>query len=262
MRGFLLVLSAIALSGCSSNGARIDANARGASLVRYESAALGFRTLIYMKAPLDRSEPLYIFLEGDGAPWRGGVIPNDDPTTRDPVALELLKRTARGGAYLTRPCYHRMPGPRCTPDRWTGARYSEEVIAVMAEAVHEAMRLAEASRATLVGYSGGGVLAVLLAERVNKIDAVVTLGANLDIDAWTRRHGYLRLEGSLNPAHSEREHVWREVHLQGARDANVPPDTTDAYFARYPNAERRVIEDFDHVCCWVDAWPGILEREE
>ena len=48
---------------------------------------------------------------------------------------------------------------------------------------------------TFVGYSGGGVLAVLIAERLDNVAGVITVGANLDTDAWTEHHGYLPLTG-------------------------------------------------------------------
>jgi hypothetical protein len=130
----------------------------------------------------------------------------------------------------------------------------------MAAAVRKAAALLGAERVEIVGYSGGGVLAVLIAERLENVERLTTIGANLDIEAWTEHHGYLPLEHSLNPARSERSHPWREVHLQGARDTRVPPATTAAYFVRYPSAQRRVLEEFDHLCCWVEAWPRLLSQ--
>ena len=43
---------------------------------------------------------------------------------------------------------------------------------------------------------------MLLAERLEMTQAVVTIAANLDTDAWTELHGFSALEGSLNPAAS------------------------------------------------------------
>jgi hypothetical protein len=254
----LLILSLLAfLAGCISNGRRIDARADEEGLVRSAIEAAGHASLIYMK---HGAPPFIVFLEGDGIPWRRGVEPNDDPTTGKPIALELLVRTAQAGAYVTRPCYQGLRDERCTSDLWTGARYSDEVVQSMAAAIREAARRAQAPSITLVGYSGGGSLAVLVAERLDHVDAVITIAANLDIEAWTQHHRYLPLTGSLNPARSTREHPWREIHLQGGNDKVAPPSTTDAYFERYRAAQRRLIADYDHVCCWIDAWPKLLEE--
>ena len=200
---------------------------------------------------------LTVFLEGDGRPWVRGAEISFDPATRRPIALDLLARTPPPVAYIVRPCYVSTRDAGCTPDLWTSARYSQAVVASVAAAIRDAMRRASASEARLVGYSGGGALAVLVAERLERVGGVTTIGANLDVDAWTKHHGYLPLERSLDPARSPRPHPWPELHLQGERDENVPPNTTDAYFERYPDAQRRVLAGFDHACCWVEAWPDI-----
>lgn len=220
-----------------------------------------FRTLIFMRRePGHDGRSLAVFIEGDGRPWRAGTEPSADPTTGNPIALKLLAQTPQPAAYVTRPCYHELPGSCCTPERWTSERYSEEIVSSMAIAVRAAVQRASAHDFVLVGYSGGGVLAVLVAERLDNVAAVITVGANLDTDAWTRHHRYLPLTGSLNPALSTTEHRWPEVHLHGARDSVVPPSTAAAYFQRYPRAKQTIIDEYDHVCCWVENWPQLWEE--
>ena len=257
MRLLLAIAFSFLITGCASNARRIDARAAAAGLERTLVDAAGHASLIYLRRG---APPFVVFLEGDGAPWKGGREPSDDPTTRQPIALELLLRSPVAGAYVTRPCYHRLGDDRCSPEHWTSARYSEEIVASMASAVREAMQSASAARVTLIGYSGGGVLAVLVAERLENVSAVVTIAANLDTDAWTERHDYLPLSQSLNPARSERAHPWAELHFQGENDDRVPPESTDAYFKRYPSATRETLAGYDHVCCWLDAWPKIWRQ--
>jgi dienelactone hydrolase len=249
------LLLALFLAGCTTNAIRIERLAGSLGLTRSVVDAGGFRSLLFMRsgaAPQDA--PLTIFIEGDGVPWRGGMEPSLDPTTADPIALKLLAQTPPPAAYVSRPCYQDMTGPRCTAERWTIERYSDEIVSSMTEVVRTAEVRASARKLVLVGYSGGGVLAVLIAERLDNVAAVVTVGANLDTDAWTQHHGYLPLTGSLNPALSTAAHRWPETHLYGARDAVVPPSTTAAYFKRFPQARQQIIEGYDHVCCWVDNW--------
>ena len=52
----------------------------------------------------------------------------------------------------------------------------------------------------MIGYSGGGTLAQLVAEKFTQTRAVVTLAGNLDLAAWVQLHDYTPLGGSLNPA--------------------------------------------------------------
>jgi hypothetical protein len=261
MRSASSLFLALFLAGCASNAGRIDALAGSLGMSRSVLEAGGFRSLLYMRSAAGPEDaPLAIFIEGDGVPWHDGMEPSLDPTTGNPLALKLLAQTPAPAAYVSRPCYQEMTGPRCTPERWTMQRYSEEIVSSMTEAVRTAAQHANAQKVTLVGYSGGGVLAVLIAERLDNVAAVITVGANLDTDAWTRHHGYLPLSGSLNPASSTAEHRWPEIHLYGARDPVVPIATTDAYFARFPHAQRKVMDDYDHVCCWVQQWPTLWEK--
>jgi pimeloyl-ACP methyl ester carboxylesterase len=259
------LLLALFLAGCTTNASRIEKLAATLGMTRSTVEARGFRSLLFMRAvPEARNasaaRSLAIFIEGDGVPWRGGTEPNPDPTTADPIALKLLAQTPLPAAYVTRPCYQRMTGPRCSPERWTIERYSDEIVVSMAEVVRAAAQRAQASSVVLVGHSGGGVLAVLIAERLDNVAAVITLGANLDIDAWTRHHRYLPLTGSLNPASSMATHPWPETHLYGARDAKVPAATAAAYFRRFPQAQQQIVEGYDHVCCWVEHWPTLFEQ--
>jgi dienelactone hydrolase len=113
----------------------------------------------------------------------------------------------------------------------------------------------------LIGYSGGGALAVLMAPGVPATRAVITIAANLDVAGWARLHGYLPLERSLDPASQPPLSAGIEQrHLIGGRDTNIPESLNGGYLQtlgadriwRYPT--------FDHVCCWVQQWPALLER--
>jgi dienelactone hydrolase len=253
-----LLLLALFLAGCTSNATRIEELAAALGMTRSVVVTDAFRSPIFMRgAPGPQHATLAIFIEGDGVPWEGGRQPSLDPATRDPVALKLLAQTPVSAAYVARPCYHDMSGERCTPERWTMERYSDEIVSSMTDVVRTTALQAKARSVVLVGYSGGGVLAVLIAERLDNVSAVITVGANLDTDAWTRHHDYLPLSGSLNPAASAAQHRWPETHLYGARDQNVLPVTAEAYFKRYPGAQRRIVDANDHVCCWVEQWPQL-----
>ena len=261
------MLATLLLGGCTSAGQRLDQRAREAGLETVHITAGEFPSIVYLKrsAAADHATgsisagPLTIFLESDGIPWRDGRQPSTDPTTLQPVALEILMRSAGPSAYISRPCYNGVRSDKCNVEHWTGARYSTEIVESMVATVREAQRRVGAESVSFVGYSGGGALAVLVAEQLDNVVSVITVAANLDTDAWTEHHKYLRLSQSLNPALSDKPHPWPELHLRGANDGVVPPATTERYFARYPRAQQRTIEGFDHVCCWVQEWPAISE---
>ncbi len=111
----------------------------------------------------------------------------------------------------------------------------------------------------LIGYSGGGTLAALLASRLRSVRALVTVAGNLDIEAWTHLHGYSELRGSLNPALLPKlDPRVRQFHFQGGRDSVVPPHLTSRFAARQPKARFIVFREFGHHCCWEEQWPEML----
>ena len=205
---------------------------------------------------------LHVYLDGDGSPWIGGRLPAADPTPRRPLALALLDRDPAAVLYLNRPCYGVRPMPAaCRPALWTGERYSPPVVEALDRALDRARERLGPRRLVLMGYSGGGALALLLATERDDVDAVITVAANLDTAAWTRHHGYEPLTGSRNPAQLRPlpPSVIR-WHLVGGRDRRVPPAVTRSGAAADPRARLLEYPEFDHVCCWVDAWPDLLSR--
>jgi hypothetical protein len=249
-----------ALAGCASGPERIDHAASAAGLRRSIVNGTAFRHIVYRNA-VTGSAPLFVFLDGDGRPWSDdGLQPRPDPTTRNPLALKLLMRTPAPAIYVSRPCYQQVVDAGCSSESWTSGRYSGVVVASMAAAIRDAAGSGGFQKIVLVGYSGGGALAVLAAEQLETVAGVVTIAANLDTDAWASYHHYLPLSASLNPAASNRTHPWREIHLTGAHDTVVPATTTAAYFSRYPDANQWPYADSDHVCCWIAQWPQVFER--
>jgi pimeloyl-ACP methyl ester carboxylesterase len=206
---------------------------------------------------------LVLFIEGDGSPWVGGGRQiAADPTPRVPLALELAVSTPASVLYLGRPCYLevRRP-PECSEALWTSKRYSSEVVASMSAAAAAYIAEGHFEQVLIVGYSGGGTLAALMAADLPQVSGLVTIAGNLDPEVWTQLHGYLPLEGSLNPslepALPARLKQW---YLVGERDRNLPAAATARYFARIPQDRVWSYARFDHRCCWVQAWPSIFAR--
>jgi pimeloyl-ACP methyl ester carboxylesterase len=151
----------------------------------------------------------------------------------------------------------------CQPELWTVGRYSEPVVASMTVATRRLIESGGHDGALLIGYSGGGALALLVAERLELVHAVVTLAANLDIDAWTTLHGYSPLATSINPVTVAGTRIGlRHRHLTGAEDGNVPPVVQRRLMEQLPADSFRTVAGFDHRCCWVERWPELLAGVE
>jgi hypothetical protein len=221
---------------------------------------LAFRHVVYRNDRDASGRELHVYLDGDGTPYRRPDRVAADPGPDDPLMLRLMAHDAAPSVYLGRPCYDRVHGDaNCTPAYWTLRRYSPEVVASLETVLRTEIGRSHAVRVVLFGHSGGGTLAVLLADRVPEVTRVVTLGANLDPDAWCKLHHYSPLAGSLNPTQSPPHREKLDVlHLVGADDRNTPPFLVrDAAHLR--GEAVRVLPNVDHTCCWESLWPRVLD---
>lgn len=237
----------ILLWGCSSTSSSdsVGADAQVISLP-------GGRYLLHAVEHAGEGTHALVFIEGDGRPWRaGGRIISDDPTPRNTPMHDRMLRAQSPALYLGRPCYFQKSSPDCSFLLWTFARYSQTVV----DSMHGGLlywleQHPHVGEVTLVGHSGGGVLALLLAEKVPQARKVIAIAAPLDIDAWADLHGYERLFGSLNPAQQEQ---WRpnvsRLLVFGRQDSEVPPDLFARVAHNIPGARVLVVEDAGHGCC-------------
>lgn len=261
----LALLSALALApgGCTTpHAGNVSTLAASAGIHEQLVDGTQFRHRLFANTAARSSPaqgPLLVFLEGDGSPWtHGGRRVASDPSPRQPLAFHLFAGTQLPAWYITRPCYSGLGSEACRPELWTSGRYSEEVVRSLATALHARLRHDGHQRVVLVGYSGGGVLATLLAPRLAEAIGVVTVAANLDVGAWSRLHGYLPLDQSLDPAQQPGLPDLPQVLLTGARDTNVPLASVAAYLERNPRTTVITHPRFDHRCCWVEQWSAIL----
>lgn len=210
------------------------------------------------------SEELAVYLEGDGVAWETRFLPSSDPTPARPLALRLaIQDPLPKAIYLGRPCqYVGAEAPPCRVEWWTSHRYAPAVVQSLSEAIDAAKALAGARTVHLVGYSGGGALAALLAAARRDVGSVITVGANLDHAGWTALHGDSALTGSLNAADvAEAVQSVPQVHFVGGKDTMVPPRLVQAYLARMSDRSSvlvRVVPAHDHECCWPETWPALV----
>jgi len=264
LRRSWIILIAALLCACVTPVERFDRRAASLGFASIDLQGEAFHHLAYIAGVLERSDTLHVYVEHDGTPWVDLTHPAADPTPRRPFALELMAEDSGPRLFLGRPCYFARveeieSRSVCTPLLWTHQRYSPQVIASMVAALRSFLTQHPFRRVVLIGYSGGGTIAWLMAARVPETAAMITVAANLDTDYWTRIHDYSPLAGSLNPAlMPPLPSTISQFHYVGGRDRNVPPSVVQSFSRRHP--EGRVIEvaDFDHECCWIERWPIML----
>ena len=257
-----VLLSVLALQlGCSS---ALKEFVRAAQLDEVVMTGGGYRHVVLSQSGRNSHTRLHIYIGGDGQPWRGGRVPSADPTPHNFLELELLTHDVADAVYVGRPCYFGLAKDLgCTPDTWTFGRFSDDVVASMASVARQLVDSGAYTEVVLIGYSGGGALARLIAPSVPHLVGLLTVAGNLDTAAWSGIHGYLPLIRSRNPADEPPlDASIVQVQAIGGKDEVVPPAVTESYLKGAPQVTVWVYADYDHVCCWLAGWPSILARFE
>lgn len=248
--------------GCASPTTRINDTAEQYGLSKLIFKSNKFNHVLFANKVATTHNTLHVYIEGDGTPWVRSNEVSLDPTPRNPIALHLMAMDPTPSIFLGRPCYFEFSKQYpCTPLLWTHQRYSDIVVDSMLEALNEYLENKKYSMISFIGYSGGGVLAMLLAERSPQTAHVVTIAANLDIDAWASLHGYSKLSGSLNPAkRAPLKNSVKQLHFAGGKDKNVPATLIHQAISTQLNSDFKIYEDFNHYCCWIDEWSTIMKQ--
>ena len=268
----VLLIVACGLSACSNlptpaeRRAHADTLAASRGWKAAELSAGPFDLLAYLPGKIERNARLTVYIEGDGLAWVSSSQPSLDPTPRDPLALRLALAQPEGNAaYLARPCQYVDAAARACAERyWTGQRFAPEVIEATNRALDQLKERFGTQHLTLVGYSGGGAVAALLAARRSDIERLVTVAGNLDTTSWTAFHRVLPLSGSLNPADiASRLSTLPQTHFAGERDRVIPPDLVYRYPVGFLGLDRKnlkVLPDFGHSCCWAEHWSRLWQE--
>ena len=220
-----------------------------------------YKHLLLSQGPVRSGLRLYVFIDGDGTPARRRSNLAAIPQPEDSVVLRLMARHAGPALLLGRPCYHGVNRRRaCDESLWSTHRYSREVVDSMIAALRAFLAPLPETPVTLVGFSGGGVLAMMMATHVPGVDSVVTMAANLDTEAWRAHHGQPPLSGSLNPADfAPLPPRIAQLHLAGGEDKVVPAALIRPEAQRQPTAHFGIAPGVAHLCCWETLWPVLLD---
>jgi pimeloyl-ACP methyl ester carboxylesterase len=252
------------LAGCATENPSLHAEriAAQAGFQRLEIQTVPFRLLAYVKGhgPVAR-----VYIEGDGHAWIDRYTRSDDPTPRRPIALELAAADPTATiAWLARPCQYLLllNNGICLPIWWTDRRYHDAVINSVSQALDTLRVALDARRLELVGFSGGGAVAALVAARRTDVVSLRTVAADLDTDLWTRLHQVTPLKGSLNPADvAARLGRLPQLHLVGADDEIVGPAVVRSYLGRMASdrcAVLQIVPGMKHDGEWRSVWSFLL----
>lgn len=264
----LLISIILLLSGCITSDRRESAGTfakkNGLEAKDFVTTWIPLRGWQRITPPVTR---LRVYIEGDGFAWVNRTRPSDDPTPRNPVGLKLAAADPSANVlYLARPCQFigpPLPAP-CQPGVWTDQRFSAAVVEAMDAALSQVKTQYPQAEFELVGYSGGGNIAALLAARREDVRVLRTVAGNLDVAYVNALHHVTPMpdaQSAINVAASLKN--LPQIHYSGASDSTVPP----AVAVRFRQAtgprctQVVVIPGMDHGGDWAAVWPELLGRK-
>jgi hypothetical protein len=216
------------------------------------------------KTQVGRESDLTIYIEGDGAHWLLQMAPPPNPTPRKSLVVSLATQDQSPFIlYLARPCQYIdiAQFKDCDPSLWTDGRFSPTAIQLANDVIDKVLLDLPKVRLNLVGHSGGGTLATLLAAKRSDVHCLVTLASPLDIAAWTRSLALGPLHLSKNPADPNiRLANIRQTHFFGENDSIVKKESIGNYRNFSDNADFIVISGFDHTKAWAKEWPMLQKK--
>lgn len=260
---FLFVSLGCARQNLTATSADLKMVAREQSLVVHTLHAPPF-SLVALSPQSSSGPVLRIYIEGDGMAWVTRSKLSADPTPVHPLALVLMKVDGMADkAYLARPCQY-VQTEVCAKEYWSERRFSPEVIKSMNDAMDQLKSTGKYQSLELVGYSGGGTMALLLAAHRDDIHSIRTIAGNLDHKWLNEYHHLTPLAGSLNPPDFT-DHLASipQQHFFGEDDRIVPVGVYQSYRSAFQDARclgMTVVSGADHGTGWRENWQHCLEE--
>lgn len=228
MHRFILAATiAASLTGCASSVNLLDVS-RSSNLKpgTLQTSQFSLQTMVPAQGTYKH---MRVYIEGDGHAWATSSQPSTDPTPHTSIMTTLAAADHTPSAYLARPCQYVM-SPNCSVATWTSERFSSDVMSSMSAGLDALKRQFGIVSFELVGHSGGGAVALVLAGMRNDVDQVQTIAGNVDPVYWTKLQNLSPLNNPVTPL-QYRNHlrVIPQRLFVGSRDAVVPPEVAREY---------------------------------
>ncbi|MFW3326920.1 alpha/beta hydrolase [Aliarcobacter butzleri] len=271
MKFLLLIISSLLFISCSKNIPSIEERKSSAMLLasknHLEENILKSTNFNIFSLQSDfkacKNGTLNIYIEGDGLAWISKTQVSSNPTPINRTLLNLLTLDDSScRVYLARPCQY-INSYKCQEEYWTNKRFSKEIIDSFNEVLNSLKDKFLNKDFNIIGYSGGGAVATLLASKRDDIKYLITIAGNLDIEKWTKIHNISKLDGSLNPADftANIENI-KQYHIVGNSDKIVPKEIFLSYFSKFKNKENieYIYTDSTHICCFENSLKEVLNK--
>ena len=262
----ILVLLALVIQSCVSHSPEATAIAISDRAMLHKAELRGGDFILRVYYRFDNpGAPLRIYLEGDGRAWLTKTRASSNPSPKNPVGLYLAAQEHKGNVmYIARPCQYVAfeKNPKCEYPYWTGKRFAPEVIDSVSAVIDIGKKKVGAGKLEIIGFSGGGAVAVLVAARRSDVSGIRTVAGNLDHKVWTQHHKVDPLRGSLNAADvAEKVAHFPQVHYVGSQDENMGRYVAENFRTKAGRdncIKIQTVSGANHSKGWEQAWPDLI----
>lgn len=268
--GLLLFILCFAPVSCSSVEKRIsraDKIADKACLTKEAFQGDYFRLIVFQRIK-DKNLPLRVYIEGDGKAFLRRTRISSNPTPENPLALRLASLDKYSNIlYIARPFQYHVTAdiPEGADAYWTTYRFSPEVVRDVNNAINKIKGSYGIESIVLIGYSGGGAVAELVAAGRKDVRVIVTVAGNIDPDYHSQKNKLTPLKGSLNPVDFKEElQKIPQIHFVGLNDKIVTAEIAESFREKIKAipANFRIIQlqDVTHHEGWEEKWNKLLAQ--
>ena len=211
MKKFLFTLFCVVICGCAHQFVMPN-NYEYKPMQNYQY------TLATWQKISNNTQPIHIYVEGDGHSFYANGRPAADPTPHDSFVRDLVANDSFDNVvYIARPCQF-INDSNCDVSLWTNARFSKQVIDSVATTIKQ---IANTRPVVLIGYSGGAMVTGLVIKQNPdiKIKKWITIAGVLNHHGWTEYFGDAKLDKSLD---MESLPNVPQIHYAGNKDNIVP----------------------------------------
>jgi len=162
--------------------------------------------------------------------------------------------------YIARPCQYVSfdKNPDCKYPYWTNKRFAPEVIDSVSAVIDLGKKKAKARDLEMIGFSGGGAVAILVSAQRRDVAGIRTVAGNLDHKVWTTFHNLTPLKGSLNAVDvANKVSAIPQIHYVGDLDRNIGLRLAGSFKARSGQAaclQIRQVPGASHGKGWAKLW--------
>lgn len=214
---------------------------------------------------LQKNAPASIYIEGDGFAFVSKNRISVNPTPKDAFTLKLaVLDDSPNVIYIARPCQYTSfdVDNICENKYWSGSRFSDDVLNSFEDVVDDLVGKYNISGLNIIGYSGGGAIATILASRRKDILSLKTVAGNLNHVAVNNFHDVTQLNDSLN-AYDYAELVKNipQVHFIGSEDKIIPSFVARDFKDKSQGGCIRiyVVDGANHHKGWEKNWGNLLK---